>query len=203
MLAGARPGIGVKRRINLCHQRGDVTLGHSFRKNLVVTALAEPNKGFVFFQPALALDHQSPGVFAAPRRMRHIAGTDKDFALANFHDLPAFVARLEVKLDIAFDLIEEFLAGFHVKIETAIRPAQNHHDELVVVNEHAVSLRGGRKKMLIFLDPAFKMKSGKEVHKTTTGALEYSATPFFCTRARLRPLPPTRFQSLCEKLSAL
>ena len=71
-----------------------IALIHKPTENKLIAFLAEPGKLFLFFLAALALDDQSPGVFEPARRMRQVAGTDKNLSLFDRDDLSPLTGRL-------------------------------------------------------------------------------------------------------------
>src|SRR5215204_244820 len=125
--------------IELLIDHGDlarnIALIHDSTEYQFVAFLTEPGKLFFFFIAPFALDYQSPGVFISAWRMRQIAGTNENLSLFDRHDLSPLARWLQMQLHVAFDLIEELIAGLDMKIEPSIRPAQNHHQEIFVMDD--------------------------------------------------------------------
>ena len=65
-----------------------------------------------------------------------------------------------MQLHIAFDLIKELVTGLNVKIESSIRAAQNHHQEVFVMNDELVGSERRVKEVLVLIDPALQMVGG-------------------------------------------
>ena len=95
--------------------------------------------------------------------MGHAAGTEENFPFANGHDLPALICRLEMELDVAVDLIEKFFAGLEVKVEPRVWPVQHHDDEILMVRDDAVGLKGRLEEMPVLFNPALQVGRGKKI----------------------------------------
>src|SRR6185436_10054068 len=93
-IAGPQCGVGVELFIDRLHLDRDALRSHAALQHQRVAAFAEPQELFLLVGLARAFDDEAPGARAAPRRVRHAAGTEKDLALADRHDLPALLPGL-------------------------------------------------------------------------------------------------------------
>ena len=158
-------GIGVELFVDRADLRAGVFgLDHGPRQHFLIASLAEPEELLALLGLALALDHETPRAFAAPRRMRHAARTEEHLALADLHHLTALAFGLHVQLDVAVDLEEELLARLAMEIEPRVRPVQHQHEELAVMGEDAVGLVRRLIEMPVLLHPALEIGRGKRVH---------------------------------------
>jgi hypothetical protein len=66
----------------------------------------------------------------------------------------------------SFHLIEELVPGFDMEVEPRIGPAQDHHQEILVVNQQTIGSERRVEVRVIFVDPPFEMVSGKQIHTT-------------------------------------
>ena len=89
--------------------------------------------------------------------MGHATGAEKNLPLANPHHLPPLVFRFEVELDIAVDLIKKLLAGFDVKVQARVWPAEDHHDKFPIMREDAVGLERRPEEVPVLFDPGFEV----------------------------------------------
>jgi hypothetical protein len=82
-----------------------------------------------------------------------LAGQTNIFAFADFDHLALLSSRLQVQFDVAFDLIEELLAGLEVEIEPRVRARQHHDNELRIMRQSRGSSEGRIEEMLVLSDP--------------------------------------------------
>ena len=62
-----------------------------------------------------------------------------------------------MKLDVAVDLIEKFFAGLEVEIQPRVRPMQHHDNEILMVRDDAVGLKGRLEEMPVLFNPALQV----------------------------------------------
>jgi hypothetical protein len=86
--------------------------------------------------------------------MGQASRANEDLTLADFNHLPAFTLGLEMQLHLPFDLIKKLIARLDVKIQARIWPAQDHDQEIFMMDEEAIGLERRVEEVLILIDPA-------------------------------------------------
>src|SRR3546814_6310347 len=104
----------------------------------------------VLVRQALAFDAQADRVGHALRRVRHARRQEEYLAGAD-RDVARRTVLLDAKHHLALKLVEPLRAFIPVVVGAVVRPADDHHDELAVVDALVADLR--LEQVAVFLDP--------------------------------------------------
>ena len=107
--------------------------GKNSSYSLWLQLLAEPQQAVVLVRQALALDHQADRVGHALRRMRNARRQQEDLAGAD-RDVAHRAVLLDAQHHLAFELVEPLGAFVPVVVGALVRAADDHHDEVAVVD---------------------------------------------------------------------
>ena len=121
---------------------------------LVVALLAEPQQAVELVRQAPALDHQADRVGHALRRMRHARRQQEDLAGAD-RDVAHRAVLLDAQHHLAFELVEPLRAFVPVVVGALVRAADDHHDEVAVV-DHLVADRR-LEQVAVLVDPGLQV----------------------------------------------
>jgi len=98
---------------------------------LVIAVLTKPEQAIELAVVAFAFDDKADSVRSAKRIMRNSRRKKEDLALADRY-LDGLTVFLDLHFDIALKLVEKLFALVPVVILTRIRPADYHHDKIVI-----------------------------------------------------------------------
>lgn len=122
---------------------------------LLPTALAEPEKTIELIAASLALNDQPDCIRAALRRVRHSCWEKEHFPLANVNVARGAIVN-DLDGDVAFDLVEEFLAFVVVIVFTGIGATDDHHDKITAIVDALVA-HWGFEQVAVLFDPLEKV----------------------------------------------
>jgi hypothetical protein len=133
-----------------------------FRVERVLAVFAVPQKTVLFFRSPLTLYDEADGVCEPLWRMRNSRGQQEDLALTDgYIDLTAVLHGPQDH--VAFELIEELLAGVIVEVAPRIGAADHHDDEFRIAKYLAIA-HGRLEELAMFLDPLTEVERFAYAH---------------------------------------
>ncbi len=162
IVAGSQIFVFVKAFENALKLGRDVCQFKIFFVEFFVAVFAEPHQTVFFAVAAFAFDDESDRVCAADGIMRNSRREQENLAFAD-GNVDGFAVFLDFDENIAFELVEKFLAFVVMIILARIRSADDLHDKFrVFVNEFVPD--GRFQQMSVFVNPLFEVKRSSDWH---------------------------------------
>jgi 2-aminomuconate deaminase len=143
---------------------GDIRQLEKFFVQLLTAFFANPDESIEFTFGAFLFNHQPDRIGRTARRMRRVGREQKNIAFGE-RNIGGLAVLQNLENDVAFQLIEKFLAAVHMIISAAIRAANHHNDEIAVFPDALVANRR-LKQVAVLVNPLLEIDRRGEVRHT-------------------------------------
>jgi len=160
--ARAKRFTGVELRRDLAQIQQDISFTSRQLIQLPVAPLAIPGVAFRFIGPPDPLHHQPDRVRRPLRRVGRIGRQQEDVPLPDGLPSPLASPVDVLQHHVAFQLVEELIAGVNVEVSPSVRATDDHDHKLGVLPDH-LGPHWRLQQVTVLIDPAFEVKGSERL----------------------------------------